>query len=215
MNCVRIAGAALAALIVLCSPLVAQTGNLVPNGRFDTTDGITGWDVINPEFNALAFDPAHDADGCVGSGSAHGTCDPSVDFGTGEYRTCLGAASPADSFWIAGEFLFLSSAVSGRSNLTLTFWDGPNCTGSPTNGLFAGYALSSVAGWQFLAAGPITPAAGTQSAQLRVLVTQIVGAEPAVEVRFDEVRATRTNWILVEDLELGSTCRWSAAVPAF
>lgn len=215
MSSDRILGAGLAALIALGSPLVAQTGNLVPNGRFDNADGVTGWQVINPEFNALVFDPANDADACVGSGSAHGTCDPSVDFGTGEYRTCLGAANPGQSYWIAGEFLFLSSAVAGRSNLTLTFWNGPNCTGSPTNGLFAGYALSSVAGWQFVAAGPITPAAGTQSAQLRVLVTQIVGAEPAVEVRFDEIRATRTNWVFVEDFEIGSTCRWSVAAPAF
>ena len=83
MNSDRILGVGLAALIALCSPLVAQTGNLVPNGRFDVPDGVTGWQVINPEFNALVFDPANDADACVGSGSAHGSCDPSVDFGTG------------------------------------------------------------------------------------------------------------------------------------
>ena len=209
----RFTAAGFAAVLLLCAPAAAQTGNLVPNGRFDTTVGIAGWQVINPEFNALVFDAALDADDCPGSGAAHGTCDPGVDFGTGEYRTCLGAVSSADSLFISGEFLFASSAVEGRSNLTLSFYDGPDCTGTNTNGLFAGYALSSVAGWQHLEAGPVAPDPAAQSAQLRVLLTQIVGAQPAVEVRFDEIRVTRADWVFAEDVDLGSTCRWSVAVP--
>ena len=209
----RIVVVGLAAVVLVCAPAAAQTGNLVPNGRFDLGVGVTGWQVVNPEYNALVFDSTLDVDGCAQSGVAHGICDPPVDFGTGEYRVCLGAVSTAESFTISGELLFLSSAVEGHANLTLTFWDGPNCTGDYTNGLFAGYAVSDVTGWQHVEAGPVSPDPASQSAMMRVLLTQIVGSQPAIEVRFDEIRVTLSDWVFAEDLEIGETCRWSQAVP--
>jgi hypothetical protein len=183
----RIVVVGLAAVVLVCAPAAAQTGNLVPNGRFDLGVGVTGWQVVNPEFNALVFDSTLDFDGCTQSGVAHGSCDPPVDWGTGEYRACLGAVSTAESFKISGEFLFLSSAVDGHA--------------------------SDVSGWQHVEAGPVSPDPASQSVMLRVLLTQIVGSEPAIEVRFDEIRVTHTDWVFAEDLEIGETCRWSQAVP--
>ncbi len=206
--------ALIAPLALLAAPVFAQTGNLLPNGRFDLIDGIIGWQVISPQISSLSFDPALDADACSGSGSASATADPSVDFGTASYRVCLGAVSPGQIYWIAGEVLFPSSAIAGRANLTLSFLTGPNCTVAyAPGGIFAGYAVSTAAGWQRVAAGPAIPDGTAQSVMIDVMVTQIVGAEPAVSATFDEIRVTLTDGIFADDLELGESCRWSGILP--
>lgn len=209
----QLALAVMAPLALLAVPVFGQTGNLLPNGRFDLIDGVTGWQVLSPQMSSLAFDPMLDVNSCTGSGSALATADPSVDFGTATYYVCLGTVAAGQSYRISGEILFPSSAVSGRSNLTLNFMTGANCDGTANGGLFAGYALSSVAGWQRVAAGPAVPDGSIQSVKMSVLLTQLVGAEPALLAYFDEIRVTVTDGIFADDFELEESCRWSAAVP--
>ena len=211
MNSVRFAMVGFVAALWVCAPAAAQTGNLVPNGRFDV--GVSGWVVLNPSYNALVFDATLDFDDCTQSGVAHGICDPTVDYGVGQYVVCLGAVATAESYKISGEFLFLSSAVSGRAYMNISFFDGPDCTGAHTNGVASGYALSDVVGWQHVDGGPVTPDPTTLSASLTVRLVQFVGADPAIEVRFDEIRVTRTEWVFAEDLEIGEPCRWTQVVP--
>jgi len=211
MNSVRFAMVGFVAALWVCAPAAAQTGNLVPNGRFDV--GVSGWVVLNPSYNALVFDATLDFDDCTQSGVAHGICDPPVDYGVGQYAVCLGAVSPPESFNISGEFLFLSSAVSGRAYVNLSFYDGPNCTGAHTNGAATESAESDVTGWQHVEAGPVTPDPTAQSAWLVVGLVQNVGSQPAIEVRFDEIRVTCPDWVFAEDLEIGETCRWSGVAP--
>jgi hypothetical protein len=203
----------MAPLALLAVSAFAQTGNLLPNGRFDLIDGVSGWGVLSPQISSLDFDPMLDADACTGSGSAFATADPGNDFGTATYRVCLGAVAVGQSYWIDGEILFPSSAVAGRSNLTLNFWTGPNCDGSADGGLFAGYALTSVAGWQRVAAGPAVAGSQIQSVMMSVLLTQDVGAEPALQAHFDEIRVTLSDPTFVDDFELGEVCRWSLLFP--
>ena len=207
----RIVVVGLAAVLLICGHAAAQTGNLVPNGRFDV--GVSGWVVLNPSYNTLAFDATLDFDDCTQSGVARGICDPPVDYGVGQYGVCLGAVSPAQSFNISGEFLFLSSAVSGRAYLSLSFFDGPNCTGAHTNGVATDSAESDVTGWQHVDAVPVTPDPTAQSAWLVAGLVQNVGSQPAIEVRFDEIRVTHPDWVFAEDLEIGETCRWSQVAP--
>ena len=207
----RLSVAAIAALVVVCAPVVAQTGNLVPNGRFDFADGVTGWTVVFPDSSSLTFDGSLDADGCTGSGVALGTADSIVDGGAAMFTICLGAVSPSDSFHMSGELRFESSTYPARANLTLGFFDGVDCGGADLGGGFAGFAVSDVAGWQHLEAGPVLPAPTVQSAELRVFLTQMVGSDPAIQVQFDEIRVTHSDWIFAEDFEVGETCRWSLA----
>ncbi len=207
----RLTVATFAALAVLCALVMAQTGNLVPNGRFDLADGVSGWTVAFPTSSSLTFDGSLDRDDCVGSGVALASGDPSSDFASVLFSICLGAVSPSESFRMSGDFRFESSIYAARSNLTLGFFDDADCGGADIDDHFAGYAESSVAGWQHVEGGPFTPPPTVQSAQLRVFLTQIVGAEPAISVQFDEIRVTRTDWIFAEDFEVGETCRWSLA----
>lgn len=209
----RLTVAAFAALAVLRAPVMAQTGNLVPNGRFDLADGVIGWVVASPENSSMTFDASADLNDCLGSGVALGTNNSSSDAGSAQYRVCLGAVSPDESFRMSGEFRFESSAVSGRANLTLRFFSSANCEGTLTSTGFAGYAQSATAGWQHLEAGPVTPAPTAQSAALVVFLTKTFGADPAVSVQFDEIRVTRIEWIFAEDFEVGETCRWSLVAP--
>lgn len=203
----------MAPLALLAVSAFAQTGNLLPNGRFDLDDGVIGWELLSPQMSALDFDPMVDADDCTGSGSAFATADPEIDFGTGVYRVCLGAVAAGQAYRISGEILFPSSAVTGRSNLTLNFMTGPNCDGTANGGLFAGYALSSVAGWQHVAAGPAVPDAEIQSVMMSVMLTQLVGAEPELQAYFDELRVTLSDWTFADDFEAEESCRWSFVFP--
>jgi len=207
----RLSVAAIAALLVVCAPVVAQTGNLVPNGRFDFADGVNGWSVAFPALSSLTLDGSLDVDDCVGSGVALGTADLVIDGSAVPFTICLGAVSPSESFRISGEFRFESSTFAARANLTLTLLDGSDCGGAYVGGLFAGYAVSDVAGWQHIEAGPITVPATVQSATLTVFLTQIVGSDPAIQVQFDEIRVTRPDWVFAEDFEVGESCRWSLA----
>lgn len=203
----------MAPLALLAASAFAQTGNLLLNGRFDLVDGVIGWEVLSPQSSSLTFDPMLDFDACTGSGSALATTDPNIDFGTAVYKVCLGAVAAGQSYRISGEILFPSSAVAGRSNLTLNFMTGPNCDGTANGGLFAGYVLSSVAGWQHVAAGPADPDVSIQSVLMSVMLTQLVGAEPALQAHFDEIRVTLSDGTFADDFELGEGCRWSVVLP--
>ena len=54
---------------------------------------------------------------------------------------------------------------------------------------------------------------GAVSVMISVLLTQNVGADPAVEALADEVRVTAADWIFAEDQEIGEPCRWSSTQP--
>jgi len=199
-------------MILVAATAGAQPGNLVASGQFDDSADVGDWFVLSPGYSGASHSTT-DADSCAGSGSFLATADPPNDFSTATYWVCLGAIQPATDYSISGDFHFASQTYAARANLTLNFKDGPDCTGDFTNGLFAGYAESAVTGWQHVAAGPVTPGAGTQSAMISILLTQYVGDEPEIFVRADNVRVVASGWIFGEGVELGSTCRWSATVP--
>jgi hypothetical protein len=204
---------ALVTLLLYSAPAVAQPGNLLSVGRFDAAVEIADWEVMSPQYSGLAFDATADADQCDASGSALATSNPAANAGTAEYRACLGPVVPGAEYWIGGEIRFPSSAVDGHAHLTLSFLTGAGCTGLFDTHLFAGSALSSVSGWQTVAAGPAVPLAGAQSVLLRLLLVQTTGSQPQIAAQFDELRVTIANWIFAEDVELGEACRWDSEPP--
>jgi hypothetical protein len=191
----------------------AQTGNLVTSGQFDTAADLAPWTVISPAYSSHSFDSGEDADLCSLSGSLDALSDPEVDFGVAQYRHCLGPVSGTPQFWIAGDFKFPVTSAEARANLTLNFYTGSGCSGEFAGGTFAGYATSDVAGWQHVEAGPVSPGGNAVSFSISVLLTQITGSDPAVEVLADNVRVTQPSWVFAEDLEVADVCRWSASQP--
>ena len=73
--------------------------------------------------------------------------------------------------------------------------------------------LSSVSRWQHVAAGPAVPDAEIQSVMMSVMLTRLVGAEPELQVYFDEIRVTLSNWTFADDFEAEESCRWSFVFP--
>jgi hypothetical protein len=200
---------ALAALAA--APVAAQTGNLVP-GQLDDVGSIAAWQVGNPVTSSASFS-ALDADGCAGSGSLRADFDTPVDFATADYSVCLATVVPGAGYAIAADFLFDTNAYAARANLSLSFYGGADCTGDYLNGLFAGYAQSAVAGWQHVESGPVTADAAAQSALMSIMLTQIVGADPAIHALADNVRVTAAEWVFAESFEVGEACRWSSVAP--
>ncbi|MCB1009822.1 MAG: hypothetical protein KDB94_13135 [Acidobacteria bacterium] len=188
---------------------VAQPGNLAPNGQFDDPQGIGGWSVANTSISSLAFEADVDADDCPASGAAFGSSDPSIDGGTAEYRVCVTGLDDATTYRITGRFRFDSDLVVGRANVSVNFYATTNCSASDLGGQFAGYARTDVAGWQRVTSVPSPTPAGTQSAWLRVLLTQTHGAQPEIEVLFDDIRLERAAAIFGDGAEGGGTCRWN------
>lgn len=200
-------------LVALAGAVAAQNGNLATNGQFDHGQGIAGWQVVSPAYSSLSFVPGTDAGGCVASGAALGISDPDSDFGTADYRICVPGLAAGAAYRIAGSFRFDSDLVAGRANVTLSFFTGTDCTGSSPGSTFAGYALTGTSGWQTVASGPHLAPAGTQSALLRALLTQEFGAQPAIEVLFDDIRVASAAWLFGDGFEVGARCRWSAGNP--
>lgn len=208
----RVAGpAALAAWLLLCAPAAAQTGNLISVGRFDSAGDVGAWSVASPQISSLAFDASADCDGCLTSGVALGTCDSPVDFGTASFSVCLEGIPVSVGYRMSGEFRFPSNVLPARANLTLLFYPVAGCQGTDLGGGFAGYAQSAVAGWQHLESGSLLAPEATASAWFGVLLTQLTGSDPAVQVQFDEIRLTTDGWVFAEDFEADETCRWDAA----
>jgi len=202
-------------LFLLVAPALAQTGNLVAPGQFDTSADIAAWQVINSTYSSKGFASSYDADGCSLSGAFDAVADPLIDNGSLEFRLCIGPFPDSAIYWVTGDFYFPLSSADGRANLTLNFYDGAGCTGSfVSGGLFAGYAQSSISGWQhveslFSASQPV----GAVSASISIVVTQFTGSDGPVEAFADNVRVVADAWIFADDFEVAGTCRWSAGPP--
>ncbi len=202
-------GCALMAALTQAAPAMAQPGNLLANGQFDLAVGVEGWSVVSPQYSTFFHYPTPDADDCGESGSGRAFSNPAGNFGSAEYRYCIGPVIPGTSYWVGGAILFETAAVQGRANLTLGFWTGADCTGAQDSGLFAGHAMSDVAGWQRFTSGPAVPGPAVDSVMLRLILTQDVGSEPGIEAFFDNLRVTTTDWIFADDFELEVACRWT------
>ena len=127
----------MAPLALLAVSAFAQTGNLLPNGRFDLNDGVIGWELLSPQMSSLTSTPWSTPTTAPARGALSPPPTRTSTSGPAVYRVCLGAVAAGQSYRISGEILFPSSAVTGAWP-TLNFMTGPNCDGTANGGLFAG-----------------------------------------------------------------------------
>ena len=186
----------------------AQQGNLLTNGRFDTTT--SPWPSGQSDYSTLLYDGFYDADFCDNSGVAKVTLDSSIDFGSTFLGVCRSGLTGGAEYQISAAMRYLTTAVDGVAHVQVSFYDGSGCTGNSVSasGFKAGTALSSVTGWQrftHIQAAPV----GAVSAMIYIYVRQDESSQAPIVVRFDEIFFARSTYVFSDNFEVESVCRWS------
>jgi len=198
--------------------VLAQPGNQIANGQFDTLDGTAGWTAHSGGYSTVDVG-TFDADGCtgqgLGSGSAKGTNTANSDFaGASFYWTCIEGPPVGEPFALATAFYFDNHTVPGNASTVINFYDTAGCSGTDVGGgLNSGGIVSTAIGWQRVRNNTGVVPVGAASARVWVLLIKTLGADSSLTVYFDDVQLLNPSWIYAEDFEIADTCRWSVALP--
>ncbi|MCB1044959.1 MAG: hypothetical protein KDC35_18605 [Acidobacteria bacterium] len=120
-------------LLVLYSvmPILAQ--NSIINGDFDTN--VLSWSFTTP--GTFTHNASLDADGDPMSGSGELANTSPVAFGTSFAAQCVNGIVAGNSYDFGARIRFDTSntqTASGRANVVVSFFDGPNCSGMNLGG---------------------------------------------------------------------------------
>ena len=196
------------ALVACASVAGAQAGNLISNGRFDTS--VSPWPSGEGDWSTLVYDSFYDADFCDDSGVAKVTLDSSIDNGSTFLGVCRSTITAGAEYQIGAAMRYISTAVDGVAHVQVSFYDGTSCTGNPvsSSGFYAGDAHSNVTGWQRFLHFQTAPA-GAASARVYIYVRQNESTQAPIVVRFDEIFFARSFYVFADGFEIDSFCRWN------
>lgn len=197
-------------LICLAAGPLGAGVNLLANGDFDVTPGVTGWLVGEPSVSAVEWQPS-DADDCLQSGLARLSNTSPDGFHWAFLKTCA-AASEGETYRLSLEVRFLAGTATSIFLSQVAFWDGADCTGTMTSASYGLGLDSTSTSWTPLVWPDISVPGGSQS----VLLQLILAKEPAgglAQLEVDRVLLTPNPYLFADGVEVGETCRWDAALP--
>lgn len=168
----------------VATPGLAQ--NLLTNGDFAVD--VLGWGFTTP--GTFSFNGALDADSNPASGSGQLANTSPVPFGTSFASQCINGMFGGNSYDFGARIRFDSGnlqTATGRANIVVNFFDGPNCSGNNLGGSTTANVLSSVTDvWtQAEVLGFVAPA-GAVSVQVS-LFTNKVEDTGTITINFDNV----------------------------
>jgi len=202
---------ALATAVPATATATHAIDNLMPNGDFDNTLGVAGWDALSSEMDVLA-DLGVDANSCPGSESMRirnlGTSDGHVTLTS---ACALGIALDTTyEAWADFEFI---DATSCSVALDIDYFSSADCSGAPlVHYAMPQYPSSGANGWFQLVDDALPAPPTALSVAVRVRFIKDFAADAQANVIVDRVRLAPLGLVFAEDQEIGSSCRWSETV---
>jgi len=193
----------------VASPLLAQTGNLLGNPRFDGST--SGWFVPLGFEGSLSYDTNDTFDSCsVLSGALQlYTNATQSGHGAAAYATCINTPPVGVSYRVGTSAEFFQTTYPAHVLAVVLALDAPSCGGNILGAANSGLISDSVTGWQAAWGNSLTIPNGTQSLQVYVQLTRDSDNATPIAADIDNVVLVPSGFIFGDDLEIDDLCRWS------